>query len=102
MNINLRLSNELEAKITEAAESRLKDMIEDILKDDIEIDKLIKQTVQSQVKSVALKCLQSNELRGVMAQKVYPIIYETLGLQKPNKIYGINGINLAFIDSIEK
>ena len=85
MNINIKLPNELEEKIAEAAESRLKNMIEDILKNDTELDKLIRQTVQNQVKSAALRCLQSNELRGTMAQKVYPIIYETLDLPAPRK-----------------
>lgn len=85
MNINIKLPNELEEKITAEAEKRLKDVIEDILKNDAELDKIIRQTVQNQVKSAALRCLQSNELRGAMAQKVYPIIYETLGLPAPRK-----------------
>jgi len=82
MNINIKLPVELEERIAAEANKRLSEIIDDILKNDEEIDALIKKTVQGQVKSEALRCLQSADLRSKMAQKVYPIIYETLGLTK--------------------
>jgi len=85
MNINIQLPKELENKIAEEASKRLNDIINDILINDKELDELIRKTIQGQVKSEALRCLQSNDLRSRMAQKVYPIIYETLGLPAPSK-----------------
>lgn len=81
MNINIKLPAELEEKITVEASKKLTETIEDILANDEELEKLIKKTIQGQVKSIALQILQGQELRGKMAQKVYPIIYETLGLE---------------------
>lgn len=80
MNINIKLPQELEEKITVEANKRLSDMLDNILKNDEEINTLIKQTIKGQVKSIALLYLQSPDLRTRMAQKVYPIVYETLGL----------------------
>lgn len=80
MNINIKLPKELEEKIAEEAQKRLTEIIDDILTNDEDLNELIRKTIQGQVKSEALKILQSNELRGKMAQKVYPIIYNTLGL----------------------
>ena len=82
MNINIKLPVELEERIAAEANERLSEVIEDILKNDEELDALIKKTIQGQVKAEALRCLQSTDLRSKMAQKVYPIIYETLGLVK--------------------
>lgn len=87
MNINIKLPVELEERIAAEANKRLSEIIDDILKNDEEIDALIKKTVQGQVKSEALRCLQSPELRSKMAQKVYPIVYETLGLEKSKETY---------------
>lgn len=80
MNINIKLPKELEEKIAEEAQKRLTEIIDDILTNDEDLNELIRKTIQGQVKSEALRILQSNELRGKMAQKVYPIIYNTLGL----------------------
>ena len=80
MNINIKLPQELEEKITVEANKRLSDMLDNILENDEEINTLIKQTIKGQVKSIALLYLQSPDLRTRMAQKVYPIVYETLGL----------------------
>lgn len=82
MNINIKLPAELEEKITVEASKKLTETIEDIIANDEELEKLIKKTIQGQVKSIALQILQGQELRGKMAQKVYPIIYETLGLEE--------------------
>lgn len=80
MNINVKLPKELEEKITEKAQAQLSVLVDDILKNDDEVNVLIKKTIQSQVKAEALRILQSNDMRSRMAQKVYPIIYETLGI----------------------
>lgn len=80
MNINIQLPKELENKITVEANKRLSDMLDNILENDEEINTLIKQTIKGQVKSIALLYLQSPDLRSRMAQKVYPIVYKTLGL----------------------
>ena len=80
MNINIKLPKELEEKITEKAQAQLSVLVDDILKNDDEVNVLIKKTIQSQVKAEALRILQSNDMRSRMAQKVYPIIYETLGI----------------------
>lgn len=81
MNINLKLSNELQEKIEKIANENLAESIEIILQNDDEIKKLIHDTIKSQMKSVALRVLQSDSLRTKMAQKVYPIVYKTLGLE---------------------
>lgn len=86
MNINVKLPKELEEKITEKAQAQLSVLVDDILKNDDEVNVLIKKTIQSQVKAEALRILQSNDMRSRMAQKVYPIIYETLGITQ-------NGVN---------
>lgn len=86
MNINIKLPKELEEKITEKAQAQLSVLVDDILKNDDEVNVLIKKTIQSQVKAEALRILQSNDMRSRMAQKVYPIIYETLGITQ-------NGVN---------
>lgn len=80
MNINIQLPKELENKITEKANEKLKEVIESILNNDAEVDELIRTTIKGQVKSCALQILQGQDLRSRMAQKVYPIVYETLGL----------------------
>jgi len=82
MNINIKLPAELEEKITIEANKKLVEIIDDILANDEEIDTLIKKTIQGQVKSAALQILQGVDLRSKMAQKVYPIIYKTLGLEE--------------------
>lgn len=87
MNINIKLPVELEERIAAEANKRLSEVIDDILNNDEEVDALIKKTIQGQVKSVALSFLQGNDLRSKMAQKVYPIIYETLGLEKNKENY---------------
>lgn len=81
MNINIKLPAELEEKIAEEANKKLEEIIEDILANDKELEELIKKTIQGQVKSAALQILQGGDLRSKMAQKVYPIIYKTLGLE---------------------
>lgn len=80
MNINVKLPKELEEKITEKAQAQLSVLVDDILKNDDEVNVLIKKTIQSQVKAEALRILQSNDMRSRMAQKVYPIIYDVLGI----------------------
>jgi len=81
MNVNIKLPNEIQEKLEAIANERLEGIVEDILKNDKELDLLLRDTIQKQVKSVALRILQGDELRSKMAQKCYPIIYETLGLE---------------------
>ena len=81
MNVNIKLPNEIQEKLEAIANERLEGIVEDILKNDKELDLLLRDTIQKQVKSVALRILQGDELRTKMAQKCYPIIYETLGLE---------------------
>lgn len=80
MNINLKVSNEIQEKIEALSNEKLIAIIDEILQQDETIEKLIIDTIKSQVKSEALRCLQSNELRSKMAQKVYPIVYRVLWL----------------------
>lgn len=80
MNINIQLPKELENKITEGANEKLAEVVDSILNNDVEVDELIRATIKGQVKSCALQILQGQDLRSRMAQKVYPIVYETLGL----------------------
>ena len=81
MDVNIKLPNEIQEKLEAIANERLEGIVEDILKNDKELDLLLRGTIQKQVKSVALRILQGDELRGKIAQKCYPIIYETLGLE---------------------
>lgn len=81
MNINLKLSNELQKEIEKVAQEKLAIVIDEILQSDESLEKLIKETIKSQVKHEALKLLQSDNLRSKMAQKVYPIVYKTLNLE---------------------
>lgn len=80
MNINIQLPKELENKITDRANEKLAEVVDNILNNDTEVDELIKATIKGQVKSCALTILQGQDLRSKMAQKIYPIVYETLGL----------------------
>lgn len=80
MNINIQLPKELENKITDRANEKLAEVVDNILNNDAEVDELIRATIKGQVKSCALTILQGQDLRSKMAQKIYPIVYETLGL----------------------
>ena len=81
MNINLKLPDELQKRIEEAANDRLKHRVEEILEEDTELDKLLKDTIKGQLKNTALRILQDQTTRTLMTQKINPIIYRTLGLQ---------------------
>ena len=59
----------------------MKDKINEILSTDEGLDKMIKETIRGQVKTCALKILQGNDLRSRISQKIYPIIYQTLGIE---------------------
>ena len=81
MNINIRLSNELQEQIQNEANKQLQPIIDEILKNDAELKELLRKTIQGQVKNEALKILQSPEMRSKMAALVYPIVYRTFGLE---------------------
>lgn len=88
MYIEIKLSKEQENKITEVTSERIGEAIDEMLLNDKELDELIKKTIWGQVKTEAIKYLQRNEMREKMAQKVCPIIYETLGLSAQDKQQG--------------
>lgn len=81
MNINIKLPNEIQEKLEKIANERLEGVIEDILNNDEELNALLVDTIKKQLKSTAQQILQSNDLRSKMAQKCYPIIYKTLGVE---------------------
>lgn len=82
MNINLKLPNELQEKIEKIANENLTESVEELLRDDDELKRLIHDTIKGQLKTAALKVLQSDTLRTKMAQKIYPVVYKTLGLEE--------------------
>lgn len=81
MNINLKLPDELQKRIEEAANERLHHRVQEIIEEDTELDKLLKDTIKGQVKNTALRILQDQSTRTLMTQKINPIIYKVLGLQ---------------------
>ena len=80
MEIKLTLPDTLQKKIEEEAANRLKYRIAEAIEDNEELDKLIKDTIKGQIKSISLQILKSPETRILMTQKVNPIIYKTIGI----------------------
>ena len=58
MEIRLSLPEELQKKIENVAADRLKYRISETVEDSEELDKLIKDTIKGQIKSIALLILQ--------------------------------------------
>ena len=80
MEIRLSLPEELQKRIENVAADRLKYRISETVEDSEELDKLIKDTIKGQIKSIALLILQSPETRTLIAQKINPIIFKAIGI----------------------
>lgn len=80
MNINFKLSNEVEEKINQEITQRLSCIIDELFKDDELVEAMIKEILKGQVKRYTLEVIQSNELKTRICQKVYPIVYKEFGV----------------------
>lgn len=80
MEIKMNLPEELQKRIEEAANDRLKHRVQEVIEDSEELEKLINKTIEGQVKSISLQILQSPETRMMITQRINPIIFKVLGI----------------------